>query len=101
MGWLETRGDRLDMIVYTATSERSGTGSDAAGSPQSKSANLLAWWVRKGQVDRADLEDALGVVRRAIEDDRPAGDGVSYERAVVVLTRALELAARAPEPGWE
>jgi len=101
MGWLDTRDERLDMILLVSVHESSGTGSDAPGSPQSKSANLLAWWARKGEVDRTDIEDALDIVRRLLADDRDTPAGHNLERGLVILTRALELLNRPPENGWE
>lgn len=94
MAWIEDRSERMSMLLLVAGHESSGTASDAAGSPQSKSAGLLAWWVQTGQLDPAELDEALRLVRGALDREEPLdpGNGHSLERAVVVLTRAVELA---------
>lgn len=101
MDWIEDRDDRLAALLTIAGNEHSGTGSEAGGSPQSKCANLIAWWVRQGRLDPIEVDHALGVARHALDEDREVGLGHSLERAVVVLTRAVELADRPPAPGWE
>ena len=101
MDWIEDRDQRLNTLLYLAGNENACADNDAPGSPQSKSANAIAWFVRRGKLDPLELDHALDVARHALANDREIGDGYSLERAVVVLTRARELADRPPENGWE